>query len=90
MDPIGDDADEDDDHADEDHEVGGMLTQREAGRSVNGGRERVLAEVEDEPERDRRGAHLGEAGNGLTSGQAVAARTCGTVEQAGLLVSLYR
>jgi len=67
-----------------------MLARRETGRGPNGGRERVLAQVEKQPEHDRRGPQLGEAGNGPASGQALQAGACGTVEQAGLLVRLYR
>src|SRR4029079_9415136 len=64
-DPVGDDSDEAQDHADEDDEMGGVLPDREAGRRPGRG-ERVLGQVEDQDEGDRRGAGLRQAGD--TSG----------------------
>src|SRR5690348_4769323 len=59
--PVGDDAGEPQDHADEDDEVSRMLARREARADR---RERVLGQVEDEAEHDRRGPGLGQAGDG--------------------------
>src|SRR3954454_5693848 len=68
--PVDDHADEDQDHPDEDDEVGCVLAKAEpAGRPHR--RERVLGKVEHEPEGDRRGACLDEAGNAGGGGAAV-------------------
>src|SRR6478672_6270475 len=61
-DPVGDDADEAQDHSDEYDEVGGMLPEAEPGRCRRRG-ERVLRQVEDQPEGDRRCAELRQAGD---------------------------
>ena len=66
-DPVGDDADEAQDHADEDDEMGRVLPEREPGRRL-GGRERVLRQVEDQAEGDRCGTGLGEAGDSTGGG----------------------
>src|SRR5690348_12822289 len=59
--PVGDHAGEPQDHADENHEMGGVLTGREP-RADRG--ERVLGQVEDKAEQDRRGPDLRQAGDG--------------------------
>ena len=64
MDSVGDHAEEDDDHADEKHEMSGMLAGREPGACLGRlPRERVLAQVEEQPEDDRCCAELREEGN---------------------------
>ena len=68
-DPVGDDADEAQDHSDEDDEMGRVLPDREPGRRP-GGRERVLGQVEDQAEGDRRGTGLGQAGDARAGARA--------------------
>src|SRR4029079_13970489 len=66
-DPVGDDADEAQDHSDEDDEMGRVLPDREPGRRP-GRREGMLRQVEDQAEDDRRGTGLRQAGDAVGGG----------------------
>jgi hypothetical protein len=69
--PGADDADQDEDHADEDDEVSGVLSQREARDSliVHVRDEVVLDEVEEQAEGHDRQAEPGETREGRAGGE---------------------
>jgi hypothetical protein len=72
-DAVGDDSREDEDHPDDDDEMGGVLGEGESGGDdvVGVGDEAVLRQVEEEPEGDHREADLRRSGQGARGGLGV-------------------
>jgi hypothetical protein len=92
-DPVGDDADEDEDHPDEDDEMGEVLPQREGPEpGVCRVREVVLDEVEEQSEGDHDRAELRGAGDrrGIRRGRRGRRLWGGGIDRHGHRSDFYR